>query len=180
MKLRSSLLWIAVVAAGPAAAEEQLSCAPTLVPCNYATHFTGKAHTKMITKVSAAADPDGKAREQVDEINVAVAEGGKVTCEAVYEGKAVKGEGRIAVERGLSMEDAPGTPWYSISIVCPDAEGELPSIDEAQIKTYKQADKTEFRKLEAKSGDDSEDEANGVTLMVRTDWSFIRIHEGRP
>jgi hypothetical protein len=171
---RRFALWLALAgmfgfASALSAAEGQLPCRPSLVPCNYAEHFSGKIHMRSTTKV--AAPPS----ESVDEFTVTVVDG-KAACVGTVDGKTVGGPGLLAIERGVSMEDEPGQPWYSISAACPDADGTTPNIDNGQVKTYKQKDSTGFTSLSGKTQEDNPDvdPVNGVTGTITMDWSFTR------
>lgn len=166
--MRTKILWLALTASLPALAG-YVPCADSLVPCNYAGLFSGSIHQRIVTITSAAADPSGKLQERVDEYDVTVVDG-RATCTGKFDGKPVEGQGLIAIERGST--------WYSIVVACPGANGELPGIDDAQIKTDRQDDTAGFFKLESKLGDDSD--VGGIAMSKRADWSFVRTGGGRP
>ena len=167
--------WLLVQGTAPAAAEDQLPCRPDLVPCNYAEHFSGTIHMRSVLK---ATNPPSES--VVDFTATIVA--GKATCAGTIEGHGVKGAGRLAVERGTHMEDAPGQPWYEISVACPDVDGRTPSIDAAQMKTYKRKDTSGFKSLTGKTEDEhpDADSVNGVSGTVTLEWSLSRSGDAHP
>jgi hypothetical protein len=166
--VRANILWLAPIVAGSALAGVA-PCTQNLVPCNYADQFTGTIHQRVETNTTAQSDPAGKARQRVDEYDVTVTDG-RATCTGKLDGRPVQGAGLIAVERGST--------WYSILVACPDENGALPGIDDAQIRTDRQDDVTGFLKLDAKLGDDTD--AGGVTTIKRADWSLVRRGGGAP
>jgi len=170
-----SAMWFAfvgacVVAPAPATAEEEPSCRPYLIYCNYADHFSGTIHWKSVLKVEG--DPASGSSE---DITVTVA-GGKATCAGTMNGKAIRGPGLFAVERGASMEDAPGQRWYAISASCPDEDGKTANIDNALIKTYKQKDDSGLKTLTGKLEEEhpDADSLNGVSGTTLLEWSLSR------
>ena len=166
---------LVIPAYAPAAAEDQLPCRPNLVHCNYAEHFSGTVHWRSVLE---STNPPSKS---IDELTVTVTNG-KADCAGTIDGRPVKGAGLLAVERGTSMEDEPGQPWYEISVSCPGADGRTPNIDNAQIKTYKQKDTTGFKTLADKIAEDNADADpdNGVTGTTVIDWSISRSGDARP
>ena len=173
------LAFVGVLVAGPAPAvaeEATLPCRPHLIYCNYADHFGGTIHLKSVLKVES----DPAAGSTVD-ITVTVT-AGKATCAGTIDGQAIRGAGLLAVERGGSMEDAPGQPWYDITVACPDVDGAEPNFSNASIKTYKQKDTGGFRTLAGKVAEENADAdpANGVTGTTTLEWSLSRSGTARP
>jgi hypothetical protein len=153
----------AAAAAVPVAAGEPLPCRPTFVPCNYAEHFSGTLHWKSVLGA------------ETDELTVTVVDG-KAACRGSLGGTKVQGPGKLAVERGISMEDAPGQPWYDISVSCPEPDGRVRDVVAGQIRTYQRKDGTGFTALAGKVDEENPDAdpANGVTGTIHLDWSLSR------
>lgn len=164
-----------VVSSPAGSAEQYLTCRPDFVSCNYGEHFSGTLHWRSVLKT--AGDPaNGRPAEVIaEDVTVTVADG-KTTCSGTMLGKAIKGSGLLAVERGTSMEDAPDQPWYQISASCPGPDGKVPDIMNTDIQTYKQKDTTVFKTLTGSLKDQhpDADPDNGVTGTIQLDWSLTR------
>jgi len=100
-------------------------CTHTVVPCNYALHYSGFVNWS-----------DGG----TGHVNVDVVEG-VASCNAANADPIISGPGLVAVEFGESAE--PPSPWYRITVACPTRYPPEPAdpaeLGHGEFGSYKRA-----------------------------------------